>query len=101
MDFTPKRTTEQEVFTVDFTLLLAPGETITSASWGNSAVRGIDATAPSMIQGAATINGSRVSQVIKGGVIDVFYAPTCTAVTNAGQTLVLPVYGDGLLHVTA
>ena len=101
MDFTPKRASEQEVFTVDFTSLLAAGETITSAVWGNSVVRGTDVTPGAMIVGSATISGALVSQVIKGGAVDGFYAPVCTAQTSAGQTLTLPVYGDGLLHVTA
>lgn len=101
MDFTPKRASEQEVFTVDFTSLLGTGETITSAVWSNTLIRGTDATPGAMIQGSATIAGPLVSQVIKGGTVDGFYAPVCTAQTSTGQTLTLPVYGDGLLHVTA
>jgi len=53
-----------------------------------------------MIQGQAVINGSAVSQIITGGVPGVRYAPICTAQTSAGQTLVLPVYGDGQVEVT-
>jgi len=28
------------------------------------------------------------------------YAPTCTAMTSDGQTLVLPEYGQGYLDIT-
>jgi hypothetical protein len=102
MDFSPKRMTEQEVFTVDFATLgtLAAGETILSAAWSNSVIRGVDANAGAMIQGSATVIGTKVSQLIKAGLIDVFYAPVCTAVTSLGQVLVLPEYGHGLLRIT-
>lgn len=100
MNFAPKRAAETEVFTVDFVNKLLPGETITSATWSITPVDGADPSASAMIQGAASVNGSAVSQIITGGVPGVRYAPTCTAQTSAGQTLVLPVYGDGQLSVT-
>jgi hypothetical protein len=99
MDFTPKRAIEQEVFTVNFVNKLLPGETIQSAVWSVTVAAGTDANPSAMIQGAAAINGSAVSQIITGGVPGVRYAPICTAHT-ATQVLVLPVYGDGLLEVT-
>jgi hypothetical protein len=101
MDFTPKRIAEREVFTVDYAALLGTGETITTAVWSITAQRGIDASASAMIQGSATISGTKVSQVISGGLADVFYAPMCIATTSTGQALVLPEYGNGMLHVTA
>ena len=99
MDFTPKRATEQEVFTVDFSGLLGASETITSAVWSNTVIRGIDVTPNTMIQGSATITGALVSQVIKGGIAGNFYAPICTAQTSSGQVLILPEYGNGILQV--
>ena len=100
MDFTPKRAAEVEVFTVDFSPLLATGETITSAVWSSTVTRGVDATPGTMIQGAATITGNKVSQLIKGGITGNQYAPVCTAITSAGQTLILPEYGNGQLLIT-
>jgi hypothetical protein len=100
MDFTPKRAIETEVFTVDFINKLLPGETILSAVWSVTVAAGTDANPSAMVQGSAVINGSAVSQIITGGVPGVRYAPICTAHT-ATQTLVLPVYGDGMLEVTA
>ena len=100
MDFTPKRAGEVEVFTVDFSPLLATGETVTAATWTNTVMRGTDATPNTMIQGAATITGNKVSQLIKGGITGNQYAPVCTAMTSAGQTLILPEYGNGQLLIT-
>lgn len=100
MDFTPKRATEQEIFTVDYAGMLATGETIASAVWTMTVAAGVDANASAMIQGSAAIAGSKVSNKITAGIPGVRYAPTCTAQTSLGQTLVLPEYGDGLLEVT-
>lgn len=99
-NFTPKRAGETEIFTVDFADLLATGETINSPVWTNVAVGGQDASAGTMIQGAASVSGTKVSQMISGGVPGVRYAPKCTVQTSLGQTLILPTYGDGLLDVT-
>lgn len=99
MDFTPKRATETEIFSVDFVNILAPGETILSAVWTSSVAAGTDPNPNATIQGIASITGSKVSSKITAGVPGVRYAPICTAQT-ATQTLVLPVYGDGLLDVT-
>lgn len=100
MDFTPKRATETEVFTVEFANLLAAGETIQSAVWTSSAVAGgVDPNANATIQGSASITGSKVSTKITAGLPGIRYAPICTAQTNL-QTLVLPEYGMGQLEVT-
>lgn len=100
MNFTPKRYTENEVFTVDYADDLADGETILSAAWSISTVDGTDPAAASMISGSAQITGSIVCQRITGGVPGVRYAPICTAQTSMGQKLVLPEYGMGQLEVT-
>lgn len=99
MDFSPKRVGETEVFTVDFAQLLGQGETITSAVWACTVKEGTDAAPAIMIYGAASISGSQVSQKIRGGVANVYYAPICTASTSAGQVLILPESGYGILHV--
>lgn len=99
MNFSPKRATETEILTVDFAALLATGETIASAVWTSTVVSGSDTNPSAMIQGTASISGSKVSQVITAGVPGARYAPICTAQTST-QTLVLPEYGDGLLEVT-
>lgn len=100
-NFTPKRASEQDVFTVDFAALLAPGETIQQANWSITPVDGIDPAAAAMIFGPAGIEDSEVSQMIVGGVAQVTYSPICTAQTSTGRTLVLPDPNNGLLYVTA
>lgn len=100
MNFTPMRVTEAEIFTVDFSALLAPGETISSSVWAITVVDGQDPAAAAMIVGAASISGATSSQLIRGRVPGVRYAPICTVQTSLGQTLVLPEYGAGMLEVT-
>lgn len=100
MDFSPKRATETEVFTVDFVNSLAAGETIQSAVWTSSVADGRDPNPNATIQGVASISGTRVSTMITAGIPGIRYAPICTAQTNLGQTLVLPEYGQGQLEIT-
>jgi hypothetical protein len=100
MNFTPKRSTETEIFTVDFAPLLAVSETIASAVWTSTVVDGIDPSPNTTIQGIASISGTKVSGKITAGVPGVRYAPICTAQTSLGQTLVLPEYGQGQLEIT-
>lgn len=100
MNFSPKRSTETEIFTVDFVNSLAVGETILSAVWTSTVAAGIDPNPSATIQGGASISGTKVSGKIAAGVAGVRYAPICTAQTSLGQTLVLPEYGDGLLDIT-
>lgn len=100
MNFSPKRSSEAEVFTVDLSQLLGAGETITSAVWSISVVDGSDPNPGVMISGGTSITGARVSQIIAGGVPFVTYAPTCTVQTSAGQTLVAPEQGLGVLYIS-
>jgi hypothetical protein len=101
MNFDPKRSMEKEIFTVDFAPLLPDGVTILSAAWSISVVEGVDPAAPAMLIGSASISGSKVNQMIGGGVGDVLYAPVCTAQTSDDRTLVLPEAGFGYLYVPA
>lgn len=108
MNFSPKRVIETEIFTVDFTSMLGPRETIKpntvgepgNVVWTCTVVTGVDANVAALIQGAPTVTGGMVSQMIGSGLPSVEYAPICTVKTSLGQTLVLPTYGDGLLLVT-
>jgi hypothetical protein len=99
MDFTPKRVGESEVLTVDFADLLGEGEIILSASWSMRIKVGSDPAASSMIQGSVTVTGTKVSQMVTGGVAGVLYEPLCTALTSLDQVLELPDPGEGLLMV--
>lgn len=102
-NFSPKRVNEHIILTVDYCTseVIATGELITSATWSNSVRTGVDPAASAMVSGSATIDstGTKVSQMIVGGVIGVSYFPICTAITNYGQILVLPDPGQGALFV--
>ncbi len=95
--FTPKAPTEVEVFSFDFVNNLAHGETIVSGSSVITIKSGIDPAVGSMVSGAVGINGSRVSQLVQGGVDGAYYYLTMTVVTTI-QVLVgraiLPVSVD-------
>lgn len=100
MNFDPKRASEAEIFTVDFSSRLAPGVTISSPVWSITPVDGRDPSASSMIIGTASIRGSTSSQIIGGGIPGLRYAPICTVQTSDGQTLTEPEYGRGYLDIT-
>jgi flagellar biosynthesis protein FliR len=89
----PKRLGETVVLnTFNFLSLLAVGETISSATVTATVYTGVDPSPSSMISGSATISGSIVSQKVAGGVLGVVYELLCSAVTSAGQTLLLAGY---------
>lgn len=100
-NFSSKRTSEVEVFTVDFVNLLPPGVTVVSAVWSMGVHLGRDPAAASMLRGAYSIVGSEVRQMIGGGLAVVIYLPICTALLSDGQTKVLPDSGEGRLQITA
>jgi hypothetical protein len=89
MSFDPKAPAAKEFFAHDFRWQLATGETISSAVWTVTVLSGVDASPASMLSGVAIIAGSRVSQLIIGGVAGVKYCLACKATTSAGQELVL------------
>jgi len=99
-NFTPKRAAEIEIFGVDFSDELAPGEAIVSAAWSVTPVDGVDPAANAMIQGGEQLIGSISAQRIGGGVPGVRYAPICTAQTSMGQTIVLPEVSFGELYIS-
>jgi hypothetical protein len=81
--------TIKEVF--DFTSRLAVGETISTATVTAAVYSGTDPT-PTLVSGAATIQGAQVTQLLAGGVAGTTYLLTCFAVTSSGQTLALQGY---------
>jgi len=92
--FSPKREAEQIICTFDYTKLLGTGETIQSALWTSELVEGVDAAPNDMISGGASVAGSKVSQLIIGGVDDNIYRLICAATTTA-QVL----HGTALIQV--
>lgn len=104
MNFSPKRSAEVVLLSVDFTALLTPtGASIATAVWSNSTYSGIDVTPATMLRGASSIAGTKTSQYVGGGIPGAVYAPICTVTTSdvPPQTFILPEAGMGLLQVEA
>lgn len=99
-NFSPMRTGEEDIFTVDFAPLLENGETIRAPVWTIAALDATDPNASALIQGDPSISGALVSQMINAGLPGIRYAPKCTVTTSLGRVLILPEYGQGLLVVT-
>ena len=84
----PKGNTKN--FTWDFISDLLVGETITSATVVVNVYSGNDASSSSMVDGAASISGTIVTQLLNAstaGVLGVIYEAVCTVGTSLGQSL--------------
>lgn len=93
--FSYKRTGETITLSFDFRKLLGSGETINSALWTCELVEGTDPSPSSMVSGNASISGTKVSQLITGGVDGNMYRMICTINTSTSQI----VQGTALLEV--
>jgi hypothetical protein len=85
----PKDPAEKVPILFDYTLQLADGETLATASVTVTTELGTDATPAAMLSGTAIINGAKVTQWLIGGVNGVLYHLRCSVTTSAGATLVL------------
>lgn len=83
-----KQPGENRLYDMDFSPLLAEGETLSSCTVASTPV-GLT------LSGSATVSGSTASQRISGGTSGTRYKLTFTAVTSAGNT----VEADGILQV--
>jgi len=90
--FSYKLTTENELFTFDFSNIIASGESISSASFVVEVVQGSDSSPSSIIVGTPAINGSRVVQRIQGGLDQVTYRLEMSVTTSL--TNVYTLVGD-------
>lgn len=90
--FPSKRAAAYEKYTVDFASRLPIGATISSASVAATVYSGTDAAASNIVSGSASISGTRVTQLIIGGVSGVIYELTFTANTSDGQVLKVEGY---------
>lgn len=91
--------TLKQVF--DFASMIVAGETISSAQTFCTVYSGVDSNPQIVVNGAATISGTQVTQSFTGGVEGTLYWVRCQVVTSASQTLnlqgVLAVEGVGQL----
>lgn len=84
----PKDPVEQIFYSMDFSALLAAGETITSAQAALRVTSGADPAALLMLSGSPAITGGIVSQLIIDGVGGAVYLFSLRIVTSAGQTFI-------------
>lgn len=90
MSFSPaKKPSERESFAFNFAQLLPAGVTIASAVWTVTVVQGTDSNPSAMVSGSPLIQGSKVSQLIIGGVDGVEYCLSCQATFSDGQKPIL------------
>lgn len=87
--FTPKTPAGEEFFTFNFVKELDAGETILSSVWTITVKDGVDPNASAMLSGSPTINGTKVTQKIIGGVDGVQYCLTCLATTSGPEKIPL------------
>lgn len=89
-----KQPVEKRKFSMDFSQLLASGETITSIASVTSET--IDGNTSDLIITGQTINGSKIEMFIADGTSGLTYRVEITVNTNGSQIL----QGDGILYVS-
>ncbi len=90
--FSYKLTTENELFTFDYSPILASGETISSASCTIQVKDGADPNPNNIKVGSPSISGAKVVQRISGGLNGVTYRLEMTI--NTSLTNVYTLVGD-------
>jgi hypothetical protein len=99
--FTYKLTTESEIFSFDFSQVLTPSETITTATCSVLVVDGVDGNPSSILSGFTSISGAVASIRVVGGLTGVTYRLVMTITTSYGNTYTalgdIPVYDPSLV----
>jgi len=95
--FAPKNALETVDLSFDFSGMLEIGETLASGAVTAEVFAGEDASPSSLIDGAAVLDGTIVTQSVTAGISGVVYVLNCAVTTNTGQDLIL----QGLLAVTS
>jgi hypothetical protein len=99
--FTYKLTTENELFSFDFSQVLGPAETLSTATCTVIVMNGTDTNPSAILFGGANITGQKANQRVYNGISEVTYRLIMTVTTSAGNTFVglgdLPVYDPSLV----
>ena len=99
--FTYKITNESEIFSFDYSLVLDPSETISSASCAVIVMNGTDPNPTAILSGTPAISGGKVLQRVYQGISEVTYRLVMTATTSYGNIYDaigdLPVYDASLV----
>jgi len=94
--FTYKITSENELFTFNYSQVLDPAETISSATCTAITLNGVDPNPSAILVGSPVISGANVSQRVYNGLNEVTYRLEMTATTSYGNVYTaigdLPVY---------
>ena len=90
--FSYKLTTENELFTFDYSPIIRTGETISSASCTVQVKDGSDSNPSAILVGSPAISGSQVVQRITGGLDGTTYRLEMTVTTSS--TNVYTLVGD-------
>lgn len=83
----PKLPDEDRKIEVDFSNDLAAGTTISTASVSATVYSGVDASPQSIVSGASTISGTRVTQKIIDGTAGTTYLLTYNITTSDSQVI--------------
>jgi len=86
--FSYKITTESELFTFDFTQVLAANETILTATCAVIVMNGIDPNPSAILQSTAIIVNKTASQRVVAGLAEVTYRLEMTITTSLQNTYV-------------
>jgi hypothetical protein len=86
--FSYKITSESELFTFDFSQVLQPAETISTATSAVVVMNGTDNNPNNILVGSAAISNKTASQRIANGVSEVTYRLSMTITTSYGNTYV-------------
>ena len=89
-----KQPIEKRKFAMEFSALLASGETITGIT--SVASEEINGGASDLTITGAAVNGTKVEMFIEGGTSGITYRIEVTITTNGSQIL----QGDGILYVS-
>jgi hypothetical protein len=99
--FSYKIITESELFTFDFSQVLLPSETISTATCTVLVMDGTDTNPTNILIGSAAISNKTASQRIANGVTEVTYRLVMTITTSNGNTYVgvgdLSMYDSSLV----
>ena len=98
-NYPSKRDGDVVVITVDYSPILASGETITKTEWKVGLVSGTDRNPNNMVKELSTQDGNKILQKIGGGITGNIYSPYCVATTSKGQVLSMPPSKFGLLAI--
>ena len=84
----PKYVSEDRSLTVDFSSILASGETITEIiSMSANVQSGSDPSPQNILSGSPTVNATNIVQMITGGVQGTLYMISVTVSTSSGEVL--------------